>query len=325
MNKLLFFLAFVCIHGIALGQAIDNTASFRMVNSDHYIRLHYENDYFSGTDEYYTQGVNVEWMTPVFKKNPINRILILPKEGTHQFGIALDHNAYTPTSIYFNNILYGDRPFAASFVVKTFAISNHPTKKYRITSAFSVGIIGEAAGAHQIQKTIHRWIGDTDPKGWQYQIKNDIVINYEARIEKNIIRSRYFIANYFTAGRIGTLSTKFSAGGTIMTGKLNSSITSVFSGEEPFQKQKFTFHFYAQPFINTVLYDATLQGGMIFNRNSPYTISSKEIERLTLQGNAGLVFNIGSAYLEYFQSVSSKEFETAHKHNWGGVRLGVNF
>jgi len=325
MNKLLLALSFAFIPYLISAQVIDNTASFRMVDVDRYIRIHYENDYFSGTDEYYTQGVNVEWMAPAFKKNPLNHILILPKAGTHQYGIAVEHNAFTPTSINFNVILYGDRPFAASAVAKAFAVSNHATSRYRITSALSLGFIGKAAGAFEIQRAIHRWIGDTDPKGWQYQVRNDIVINYEAGIEKNIIHSKHFLTNYLTTARLGTLNTKFSAGGTFMLGNLNSAIASVFSGAESAPKQKFTFHLYAQPVINAVVYDATLQGGLVLSRNSPYTLSSKEIERITLQGNAGLVFNIGATYLEYFQSVISKEFETGHTHYWGGVRVGITF
>ena len=91
------------------------------------------------------------------------------------------------------------------------------------------------------------------------------------------------------------------------------------------QKQKFTFHLYAQPVINTVVYDATLQGGMILNRKSPYTLSHKEIEHFTFQGNAGMIFTVGSFYAECFQSMLSEEFSSIHKYRLGGLRIGVIF
>ncbi len=313
------------ISTVALSQTIDNTASFRMNTAESLIRFHYANDYFTGSDEYYTQGMNLEFVSPALKRNPISKLLITLKENKDQFGLAIEHNAYTPTSISSNQILYGDRPFAASLLLKTFSASIHPTKRYRITSSLSLGIIGKVAGAHQIQKTIHKWINDTDPQGWQYQIKNDLILNYEVGIEKSIFYSRYFLLNGLASGRVGTLNTKFSLGSTIVLGKLNSAITSAFSDITSIQKQKFTLHLYAQPIINTVVYDATLQGGMIFNLDSPYTLTSKEIEHFTFQGNAGVVLTLGSFNIEYFQSIISKEFTASHYHRWGGLRIGILF
>ncbi len=319
----------LCVYLICtttFSQVIDNTASFRMTDEKKSIRLYYDNDYFSGSDEYYTQGINLEIVSPSLKKNPITRLLIAPQENVNQFGLAIEHNAYTPTSISSNEILYGDRPFSATVMIKTFAASSHPSKRYRITSSLSLGIIGSVAGAHEIQRTIHRWINDTDPQGWQYQIKNDLIINYEVGVEKNIIHSKYFLLNALTVAHLGTLNTKFAAGGTLIIGKLNSTMATSFSGRVLSEKkQKFTYHLYVQPLIQAALYDATLSGGMIFNRDSPYTLSNKEIERFTFQGNAGVVFSLGAFYLEYSQSILSKEFTTSHTLRWGGLRIGLLF
>ncbi len=291
--------------------------------ADHYVRFHYENDYFGSSDEYYTQGMNLEFVAPVLENNPLAKLLIVSKENTNRYGIAIEHNAYTPTSISSNEILYGDRPFAASLLIKTFGVSNNITKHYRVSSAFSLGMIGKVAGAYQIQKTIHRWINDTDPQGWQYQIKNDLIINYELGLENNLIHSNYFVMNSYSGVRLGTLNTKLSAGATLLIGRLNSTITSIFSVSETAPKQKFTFHFYAQPIINAVLHDATMQGGLIFNRDSPYTLSSREIEHFTVQANAGVVFSIGAFYVAYFRSIISKEFKAGHSHQSGGLSIGI--
>ena len=70
--------------------------------------------------------MNFEFISPRLKKNPLTKLLIVPKENKNVLGLAVEHNAYTPTSISYNEILYGDRPFAASLMAKTFAGSNHP-------------------------------------------------------------------------------------------------------------------------------------------------------------------------------------------------------
>lgn len=326
VNKGLILSCICLLSSNALSQVIDNTASFRITPAKAYIRLHYENDYFSGSDEYYTQGINLEFVSPVLEKNPLSRLLLTPKENANQFGMAVEHNAYTPTSIRSNAILYNDRPFAAALMIKSFGLSNNEAKRYRITSSLSLGMIGPVAGAHEIQRMIHRWINDTNPQGWQYQIKNDLIINYEASLEKNLVHSRYFILNGFSAARVGTLNTRFSLGSVLMLGKLNSSITSLFTrNTNSEQKQKFSFQFYAQPLMNLVLYDATLEGGMIFNRDSPYTLSNSELNHFTFQGNTGIIFTTKTFSLEYFQSILSKEFNSGHSHRWGGIRIGVLF
>ena len=310
----------------AFSQAIDNGASFKMQSAERSIRFQYDNDYFSESDEYYTQGMNLEWISPSLKNNPLTRLLITTKENLNRYGLAIEHNAYTPTSIRSNEILYGDRPFAASIILKTFGSSVNSSKRYRITSFFSLGMLGPVAGAYQIQKTIHSWLNGTDPQGWQYQIRNDLVINYEAAVERNIFHHKYFLINGLVAARIGTLSTKSSLGTTIMVGKLNSAISNAFLGTAPSsEKMKFTFHLYLQPMISAIGYDGTLSGGLIFNRESPYILGQNEIERFTFQGNAGIVFSINSVYLEYFQSILTKEFTTGGRHNWGGLRMGYLF
>src|SRR4051794_40621026 len=89
---------------IGFAQAIDNQASFRSMNTSTFVRLHYDNDYFSTTDIYYTQGGNMEIVAPSLEKFPLSRLLIIGKEN-RQFGIAIEHNAYTPTSISHSEIL----------------------------------------------------------------------------------------------------------------------------------------------------------------------------------------------------------------------------
>jgi lipid A 3-O-deacylase len=305
-------------------QVIDNTVSYRIVNAASYLKVHYENDYFSSKDRDYTQGINLEFVHPALKKNPINYLLLKLKNESIVYTIAAEHNAYTPAHIDMGTIQYGDRPFAAGIMLKSMAASSDADKRYRVTSSFTIGMIGPVAGAEEMQRGIHRWINDTAPIGWQYQIKNDLILNYEAAIEKNVYHSGFLLINYITGARLGTLSSRFTAGGVIMIGKLNGAITTAFAHETTHEKKSFYFHFYAHPYINTILHDATLQGG-VFNRHNPYTLSAKELERITIGGNLGLNLTYKAVNVEYFQNVLSQEFATGRPHWWGGLRTGVMF
>lgn len=312
-----FLLAMLGLAFSVSAQRINNTALYRGMSSQQYFRFHYENDYFSTTDLYYTQGINVEYVHPAIGNFFISRLLIRSALKEVKFGIALHHEGYTPTSISRSEILTGDRPFAACFFLKNFSITNDASRKERISSSLSAGAIGSMTGGKEIQETIHRWINDDQPQGWQNQIRNDIILNYEVEYERGL----FFLKNYFSlsgkaGARGGTLNTKAYAGVIFMTGYFDDPFTNFMK-----QKRKKQVYLYAEPLLNIVGYDATLQGG-IFNRTSPYTISSNDITRLVFQGNVGLVFKINGIQLEYFQSYLTKEFETGGSHLWGGIRVG---
>lgn len=49
------------------------------------------------------------------------------------------------------------------------------------------------------------------------------------------------------------------------------------------EKRRFQIYIYSKPEMNFVGYDASLQGKRLFNRKSPYTITSSDIERFVGQ------------------------------------------
>src|SRR6185295_17920049 len=128
---LFFLLQFKIL--FAQSQAINNTASFRGINSEEYFRFHYENDFFTGTDYYYTQGINLEYVHPSIKLFPLTKILFHSGRSNTKSGICIEHDGYTPTSIRHEDILYGDHPFAATLSLKTFVIAIDSAKQKRIS------------------------------------------------------------------------------------------------------------------------------------------------------------------------------------------------
>ena len=232
--------------------------------------------------------------------------------------MALEHDAYTPTSIRHTEIIYGDRPFAAVLLLKTFAMALNSNEQTRITSALSTGIIGESAGGEWMQKSIHKALHNIQPLGWEHQIRNDIAINYEINYEKLLYSYKHlFSLNYNAQLRAGTLNDKASIGLTIMTGHFD--LPFKMSDESD---RKIKLYFYDQPLVSGIAYDATLQGG-VFNHTSPYTKSANDITRITFQNNAGIVLSYRKIYLEYSQTYLTKEFNSGKFHRWGGVSVGV--
>lgn len=322
-NKIILSCLGILLCTFTQAQVIDNTSSIKNNESEKYFRFHYDNDYFTATDEYYTQGITLEYVHPVLKHNPINKLLLKPKHSDAKYGIRFDHFGYTPTSIRSEFIRYGDRPFCGNLSFSSFMIAIDTLKQQRLSTTLTVGVIGSKAGGREMQVKIHEWLKNITPLGWEYQIANDVILNYQINYEKALYHYRnVFIVNSISELRVGTHTDKIKSGFNFMVSNIPNPYAS--NAQTQTTKKKFRYYVYGQVQPGFTVYDATLQGGL-FNKTSPYTLSAKELTRLTLQGDFGLVMKIRKLTLEYCQSFITKEFETGKLHRWGGVRLGVVF
>lgn len=302
---------------LAYAQKIDQTVSFRDIQKDSYFRINYENDLFVGTDDNYTQGINLEFVLPALSKNPLNNLLIIPKDWTIKYGMALEHIVYTPKHFELPEIQIGDRPFAAALMLKSFVVATDSIHKSRLTSSFNLGLLGPSAFGKEMQVDIHKVTGNAQPLGWDNQIKNDVVINYRLSYEQQLLQFRnIFRLQGVSSIQLGTLFTNASIGFNTTLGIVNSLYTS--------SKKGFALYLYAQPSMSVIGYDATIQGGL-FNRNSPYTISNANIERFTAKLEYGLVLQTRSLYFEYSRTLISREIKTIGSAGWGGLKMGFAF
>ena len=299
-------------------QKIDNFSSYNKINDSSYFRFHYDNDYFTSTDENYTQGYSFEVVLNAFRKNPLNAILLNDANASQQFGLSLDHIGYTPFNIGSPDIQFGDRPFASAIMLKSFKINTNATRKSRLISALRLGIIGPGAFGKEMQVGIHEATGNTIPLGWKYQIKNDAIVNYEVIYQKEIAAiPSYFSLQYEASANLGTLNTNVSGSLVAMVGLFNN----------PFSNEKnrtFQIYIFSKPQFNFVGYDASLQGGL-FNRTSPYTIATSNVKRVVGQHNFGMVVQTKTLYFEYTTTDISREFDSGSSTSWGGIKIGFTF
>ncbi len=317
-----FFAVLWCLLPIlGMAQRIDNTASFRQIDQAQYARLHYDNDYFTASDLYYTQGYNFEFVHPALRKNPLTALLITTNRNTAKYGLAFEHFGFTPTTIQSDAILVGDRPFAGAILLKTFSMSADTVRRIRVSSVLSTGMVGPVAFGGEMQTAIHRAINGITPQGWQHQIRNDVIVNYALTVEKQLYAYRNALS-VSANGQVqaGTFVNRAQAGFVVMAGRFNSP----FGNSPGIARSGLQLYGYAQPLVSVVGYDATLQGGL-FNRDSPYTIPANQVKRATFQANFGAVLKYRNLYLEYYQSLLTREFETGRPHRWGGIRIGVSF
>jgi lipid A 3-O-deacylase len=320
-NKLFFSFFFLSLACKSNGQVIDNTSSFKNSEGNNYVRIQYDNDYFTKMDEYYTQGTSFEYAAPALKNFILSKLLFKPKNTDVIYGLRFDTYGYTPTSIDSNKILYGDRPYSANISLGTFATAVDTVKQQTIASTFIIGFMGQADGGGFLQKEEHILTGNDLPQGWQYQVKNDVILDYQVNYEKKLYAyQNLFLLNSTSVLRVGTHNDKVSSGFNFMIGNFNDRYRSVATTKT--DHKRIQYYLYAQALGSVIGYDASLEGGL-FNRTSPYTISPNNISRFTFQADAGIVVSYKKIYLEYSQAYLTREFTTGFYHRWGGVRIGL--
>jgi lipid A 3-O-deacylase len=315
-KRLLVILLLSCAGKVCCAQTIGIGRPEKL--SDKGLWLTYENDVAGKTDYYYTQGIQLGLTHPGLKGIPVNKWLPRLRAGHTIYGVALETNGYTPTSILSDTILYGDRPYAAALMLHSFAVSVNDMHTARLSTQLSVGIVGPGAGGEEMQTVIHRNTGNPIPKGWQYQVANDLVFNYYLRYDHSLWAAGSMLSLTASGGAAaGTYSDKLFAGINLSFGQLNSRLFSA-------QTKDLQYYISYQPMVNLVGYDATLQGGLC-NTKSPYTIAAADMSRITFRQEIDVTLSFKTILLSVGYSTLTGEFKQGKSHAWGGVQLGFLF
>lgn len=287
-----------------------------------FFSISFDNDIFDNTDYYYTNGLCIEIVHPVIQASPVS-LALLPdfRNSINYYGIKLIQNIYTPIDPENNNIQYGDRPFASYLYISHEKISNEPERGIKLSSSLDLGIIGPEAFGGLVQSTFH----EKDPVGWDYQITNDVVINYNAEIEKGFFSGRSFEAGGSAAMQAGTLYDNIQCGLFFIIGKTNGYFNShnLTTGRENIFRDRIRYYFNLDLMGKFVVYDATMQGG-VFHKSSVYLLKAAEINRFVVNGAVGIGIGLGKFSLEAQQVFVSPEFRSGRPHLWGRIKMGVN-
>lgn len=295
------------------------------ISTNRYVGVNFDNDIFNNTDYYYTNGVRIDYTSPIFASSPFAYpMLPYRKLSMNYHGMTIVQNMYTPTNPDTVNVYGSDRPFAAYLYLGHYKNTLSSRNNYRQYSEIQIGLIGPGSLGGFVQGQIH----DIPPLGWQNQIQNDLVLNYTALVEKGLYNPGPIDLNVFAKGQLGTLYTNAGAGMRIRAGRMNSYFSMPWlarpqsiEGENAY---KWQYGIFATGLVKLVGYDATLQGG-VFNNSSNYTIPAEDIERFVLQASAGIFVAFKQVGLMYEQFYTSPEFKDAYHFRWGHINITYCF
>ncbi|MDD4604171.1 MAG: lipid A deacylase LpxR family protein [Bacteroidales bacterium] len=293
-----------------------------------FFRVGFDNDILDYTDRFYTNGIRLDWISKVLQMNPASHLMVpYWGAGMNYYGISLVQNMYTPSTTKTGGILYGDRPYAAYLYLKSFKITNDASHGFRQRSELDLGIIGPDSFGGWVQKSFHNTVpSNNEPLGWEYQIHNDLVLNYSIIFEKGVIKKKYLDLLLISSGTMGTLYTNMSGGFQLRTGWMNPFFSNLGISRRNFtaesKLQKFQLFLFLTGNAKIIGYDATLEGGMI-NKSSPYTLPSNTISRFVFQNSVGITMTYQGFRFDIEQFLLSPEYEQGWWHKW--VHIGLSF
>ena len=145
------------------------------------LSIRYENDIFSGKDANYTNGTSIGLTRK--GQGLLGGIWDLAGsiEGERFNTYELTQSMFTPSDLKRSDPDPSDRPYAGLLYL---GFTTHVLQEDSLHSLKLIaGVVGPASFAEEVQRDIHKVLGNTEPKGWDHQIKNEPVVNlfYEYR------------------------------------------------------------------------------------------------------------------------------------------------
>lgn len=152
--------------------------------------VYFENDYFGGTDQHYTNGAKLSWLggdlsdwgRSGWRRSVLESLPFVNEPGTQKnIGFSVGQNIYTPQDDSAPVPSPTDRPYAGWSYLELSFISKTATRADILS--LQAGIVGPSSGAEATQTAVHEWLNNGVPQGWDYQLKDEPGVNliYERR------------------------------------------------------------------------------------------------------------------------------------------------
>jgi len=290
----------------------------------HRIGVNWQNDLFLKLDRDFTNGVDISYMRslrngfkiPVVKKKGVK--LALPY-GYQEFSLV--QHIFTPENLGTDEIIYEDRPYAGYLLLRVKDLGYSKSNEYVITSSWDIGVLGPAAYGGNVQDFIHDNTPSPAPEGWDNQIQNDLVLNYNFGFEKALSNQKSILITVPSLMRLGTLYTDLTTGVKVRCGKFQN----YFESPNNFSKRdKVQVYMEVQASAQLVAYNATLQGG-VFSKENEHVIDSNDLERLRLSGMVSLSASFKKMMMSIGTHFNTKSYSFGEGHRYGFIVLSYSF
>ena len=288
------------------------------IEKGQWLRFGMSNDVVFQTDQYYTNGLYLEYVTD--KKIPFFSPLhfIHNPDALSFDALSFKQDIFTPENLGSSNFNDLNRPFASYLILGSRRTSiDHPAKLI-FTSEFEIGILGKYAGGELIQNGVHSILpASSHVQGWENQVKSDLMFNYGVEIEKGLFDNKWFGLSGHAAGKVGMPNTFAGTGLTFRLGEYDD----YFRNLGLYPGRGWQVYFFTNMDANLFVYNATIQGGIL---NPPSNTYQPQLNPFVFKLNSGLNIAYKNYNIEIGAQHISPEFKNGRSHRWGYVSFTFN-
>jgi hypothetical protein len=194
-------------------------------SSNYGLRL--ENDIVGDSDNNYTHGtyfqhnVDADKASKALRKvaETLPALTIFDTDPTELTRIKTEigQEIHTPDDLREKELILYDVPYAGYLYGKVARVNATP--KFKTESALSIGVVGPAAQADEVQWFVHHDLDmGADPVGWPNQLPNESTINFDYTRSRQWHTAKYLNAVSEIRFRLGTVHTDFRYSNGFRTG-----------------------------------------------------------------------------------------------------------
>ena len=294
-----------------------------------------ENDKFTGTDEHYTNGVELTYLTakddvPQWLRSAAVYLPGVRESASLRTGYVLGQSIFTPGNTLTAAPLPDDRPYAGWLYGGLALVAEDGGRLD--TWEVQLGIVGPSARGKEVQNSFHDLIGTDEAAGWDNQLHDEFgyALIYE-RKWRNLLEHQGtglgVDVTPYVGGSLGNVGTYLEVGATLRVGNDLPNdygaprIRPSLPGSNFFlPRDNFGWYLFAVAGGRAVAYNIFLDG----NTDG----DSLGVDRKPFVGElqAGLVTSIGWARLAYTYVLRTREFDGQDKPDrFGSVGLSFKF
>jgi lipid A 3-O-deacylase len=266
----------------------------------------------AGGDESYTQGLELQltmgdgkapwpirWPTRIMKAATVTPLNFL-QGGLHydkSSSVVLGQTVFTPQNIITYEPRQDDRPFVGHLYVGVASVYQRDGRDVprwrRFTGRLTIGVTGDAAGAHTAQAAFHVLRESRIPKGWHtqngFRIEPNALLRWEEVLRLPCFSRRAVNFTTTTQAALGTTQSFVSLDGTLRVGwplsgfpPLNIPVAAADANAEENKQEKDP-----TPHLEFALFAGAEGKAMAWNRLARQSGTGPDIEHLVYEWRLG--------------------------------------
>jgi hypothetical protein len=308
----------------------------------HLLRGYNDNDIINlpgeGTDRGYSNGTRLDYFLVNNKPTLFFLNRLMPKAGDssiNTFGFSLMQVIYTPKNILKRIPDRDDFAYAGGLFATHSLSSANRVKKYSWQTEVLLGVMGPPSLAKDAQLQAHKIVDIVRPRGWDYQLKTDLLLNVSVAGEKELMRIGNVMEGIGGAQAFaGTAMNGLSVYSLIRFGKMTpyfNGYISQFATPRGGKKSRWQVYGIVRPAVDCMLSYALIDGGIFNKGNEPVPVPDPTTDepvkearvrnRLVGKLGYGLVVSGGRIGISFTQTTMTPVVKGTGRQAIGNISL----